>query len=153
MVYWQYRSVAIGRTLLSLIFLISGVDKIIHWHGNADYMDSQGMSSAPFYLILAIALELGTGLAILFNKKIRLGATLLTLYLIPVTLIFHHFWDLTGVDRQLQMIQFLKNLAIMGGLLVLAATPAELEKPVEGRRQKRPAEQRQPLPSLSEVHR
>ena len=52
--------------------------------------------------------------------KARLGGWALVLYLIPVSHIFHNFWAFTGAEQQMQMINFLKNLAIMGGLLLVA---------------------------------
>ncbi|HYT56152.1 MAG TPA: DoxX family protein, partial [Verrucomicrobiae bacterium] len=51
----------------------------------------------------------------------RWGALLLFLYLIPVTLIFHNFWAYSGIEMQTQLVNFLKNLSIMGGLLLVAA--------------------------------
>jgi putative oxidoreductase len=109
----------LGRILLALIFLISGLGKIFDWQGTAGYMASKGMPLIPFFLLGAIVLELVGGLAVLLGFKARIGALLLIVFLIPATLIFHNFWTLTGMERQIQMIMFLKNLAIMGGLLLV----------------------------------
>jgi putative oxidoreductase len=109
----------LGRILLALIFLISGLGKIFDWQGTAGYMASKGMPLIPFFLLGAIVLELAGGLAVLLGFKARIGALLLIVFLIPATLIFHNFWTLTGMERQIQMIMFLKNLAIMGGLLLV----------------------------------
>lgn len=104
---------------MALIFLISGLGKIFDWQGTAGYMASKGMPLIPFFLLGAIVLELAGGLAVLLGFKARIGALLLIVFLIPATLIFHNFWTLTGMERQIQMIMFLKNLAIMGGLLLV----------------------------------
>jgi len=121
----------LGRILLALIFLISGLGKIFDWQGTAGYMASKGMPLIPFFLLGAIVLELAGGLAVLLGFKARIGALLLIVFLIPATLIFHNFWTLTGMERQIQMIMFLKNLAIMGGLLLvvgLGPGPSSLDE-------------------------
>jgi putative oxidoreductase len=135
----------VGRVLLSAIFILSGLMKFIHWNETAGYMASQGMPAVPFFLFLAAAIELLGGLSLLLGFKARAGAALLALYLIPVTLVFHRFWDFQGMDGQQQFIQFMKNLAIMGGLWTVAAfgpgsvsldarTPRSLEDELPERR-------------------
>jgi putative oxidoreductase len=62
------------------------------------------------------------GLAVLAGFKTRIAAWLLFLYLIPTTFVFHNFWTMQGMERQDGMVHFMKNLAIMGGLLLLAAS-------------------------------
>jgi putative oxidoreductase len=113
--------VMFGRVLLSLIFLLSGLGKIIDWDGNAQVMASQGLPLIPLLLVGAIVTELAGGLSVLLGWKARWGALLLFLYLIPTTLIFHDFWTFTGPEMQTQLVNFLKNLSIMGGLLLVAA--------------------------------
>lgn len=108
-----------GRVLLSLIFLTSGVGKILDWEGTAQYMSSEGMGTVSLFLVLAIAVEILGGLSILTGIWTRIGALALFLFLIAVTLIFHDFWTYEGMERQTQMINVMKNLAIMGGLLLL----------------------------------
>jgi putative oxidoreductase len=110
-----------GRVLLSIIFLLSGLGKIIDWNGNAQLMASQGMPLIPLLLAGAITTELAGGLSVLLAWKARWGALLLFLYLIPTTLIFHDFWGFSGTEMQTQLVNFLKNLSIMGGLLLVAA--------------------------------
>jgi putative oxidoreductase len=51
---------------------------------------------------------------------------LLAAFLVPVTLIFHGFWNYVGAEQQMQMANFLKNIAIMGGLLYIASRPADV---------------------------
>lgn len=109
----------LARVGLSLIFLLSGIGKLAQWNGTLTYMEAEGIAGAPFWLALATAIEIAGGLSILVGTYARLGAAALFLFLVPVTLIFHDFWTYTGPERQAQMIHFLKNLAIMGGLLQL----------------------------------
>lgn len=106
----------VSRVLLSAIFLISGLSKIPNWDATLGYMTNQGIVSPEFFLACAIAIEVLCGASILLNIKARWGAAILCAYLVPVTLIFHNFWSLTGADFQMQMVQFLKNLTIIAGL-------------------------------------
>jgi putative oxidoreductase len=82
-------------------------------------MASKGMTMLPIFYGAAVAIEILAGLFILLGYKTRWAAALLALYLIPVTFVFHYFWDLEGAARTLQMYMALKNLAIIGGLLFL----------------------------------
>ena len=110
----------LGRILLSLIFILSGLGKIGDGSGTAGSMAAKGMVAVPFFLTMAILFELGGGLTVLLGFKALLGAWALVFYLIPVSLIFHNFWAFTGAEQRMQVINFLKNLAIMGGLLLVA---------------------------------
>ncbi len=105
-----------GRVLLSAIFVMSGLHKIGAWDQTAAWMASKGMPMVPFFLVGAILLEVLGGLSVLLGFKARWGALALTVFLIPATLIFHNFWAMTGQEAQVQMIMFMKNLAILGGL-------------------------------------
>jgi putative oxidoreductase len=87
-------------------------------------MASAGIPVVPVSLALAIVLELGGGLAILLGYRVQPVALLMFFYLLAVTLSFHHFWTYQGAARQGQMINFLKNFAILGGLVQLASQGA-----------------------------
>jgi len=106
----------IGRVLLCAIFLMSGMGKITDPAGTQAYMASHHMPYTAVLLVGAILLELGGGLSLLLGLKARWGALALVVFLVPTTLIFH-----TNFAERLQVIQFMKNLAILGGLLTLAA--------------------------------
>jgi putative oxidoreductase len=111
--------VVAGRTLLGAIFLLSGISKVMDWSSSAAYMEAQGFVAVPFFLAAAALIEIVGGLAVITGTAARLAAVVLILFLIPTTVIFHDFWALEGAERQNQMNHFLKNLSIMGGLLVL----------------------------------
>lgn len=102
----------IGRLLLGLIFVMSGINKISSFAGTQQYMASQGIPMTSLFLVGAIAVEVLGGLSVILGYKARWGAAVLFAFLIPATLIFH-----TNFGNQTQMIMFLKNLSIMGGLL------------------------------------
>ena len=109
-----------GRVLMSVIFLLSGWMKIAHWSMMVGMLGSK-IPAPQLMLGLAVFAELAGGLSLLLGFLGRVGALGLFIYLIPTTLIFHNFWSADTAHQQEQMINFLKNLAIMGGLLVIAA--------------------------------
>ncbi len=115
-----------GRLLIANIFIIAGYKKIGGFAGTAGYMAAKMGLPADSALINAmlvatIAIELGGGLLLLLGWQARWAATAIVLWMIPVTLIFHAYWNVPADQVQMQMIQFQKNLAIMGGLLYVAA--------------------------------
>ncbi len=110
----------VGRLILAAIFLVSGLGKIGNWGGTAGYMAAKGMPLVSLFLLGAIVIEVLGGASIVLGLKARLGALALIVFLIPVTLIFHNFWAFEGQAMQQQVIHFLKNLSILGGLLFVA---------------------------------
>jgi putative oxidoreductase len=111
----------VGRILLAVIFIKSGWGKIGGWEGTAGYMASKGLPLVPLLLAATIALELGGGLLLAVGWKARWVALLIFLWLIPVTFIFHAFWGIDAAQVQNQMNHFLKNVAIMGAMLMVVA--------------------------------
>ncbi|MDP2960016.1 MAG: DoxX family protein [candidate division Zixibacteria bacterium] len=105
----------IARILLCLIFLKSGIGKIMDPAGTMLYMSAHGMPLTGLFLVGAIVFEIVGALSVLLGYKARWGAILLIIFLVPTTLIFH-----TKISDQLQMIMFLKNLTTIGGLLLVA---------------------------------
>jgi putative oxidoreductase len=110
-----------GRILLAFIFVLSGFNKIGSFAGTATHMASKGLPIAEVLLVLTILIELGGGLMIALGWKARWAALAIFLFLIPATLIFHAYWAVDPSAMQRQMIQFMKNLAIMGGMLYIVA--------------------------------
>lgn len=117
---WQPLVILLARLLLSLIFIISGVNHILNWTGSIAYMREAGLVVPQLLLPGAIVLLLCGGLFVLVGFHVRLGALLLILFLIPTTLLFHDFWNKdTALDAQREMISFLKNVGLLGGLLMV----------------------------------
>lgn len=106
-----------GRILLAHIFLLAGVNKITGYSGTQGYMDAMGVPG--MLLPLVIILEIGGALALIAGWQTRLAAYALALFSIVSALIFH-----SNLGDQMQMILFMKNWAMAGGLLVLAANGA-----------------------------
>lgn len=108
-----------ARLLICPIFILSGVMKALAPEQTAAQMESRGMFWVPFFLWAAVAVEVVGGLSLLLGLRARLGALLLFLFLIPVTLTFHNFWTYPPEQQRMQMTLFLHNLTLMGGLLLV----------------------------------
>ena len=106
----------LARILLVLIFVMSGADKLSYFGGTQAYMAEFGMPFTAFFLTAAIAVELLGVLAIVLGFEARWGACALILFLIPATLIFH-----TDFSQDVEVVMFLKNPSIIGGLLFVVA--------------------------------
>ncbi len=103
-----------GRILLSIIFIMAGINKIGGYEGTQGYMQAMGVPGA--LLPLVILLEIGAGTALLIGWKARIMALLLAAFTLIAAFIFHN-----NFADQIQMIMFLKNLSISGGLLFVFA--------------------------------
>lgn len=113
-----------GRILLSLVFIGSGLSKIFAFHSMAGMLAGKGFPLATIAMAVAIVIEVIGGLAILTGFHAKLTGWIVFLYLIPTTLVFHNFWTMQGMMRMDNQVHFMKNLAIMGGLLLLASSGA-----------------------------
>lgn len=112
--------VLLARILLAHMFLISGTTKIFGYAGTQGYMESMGVPGA--FLPLVILLEVGGGLALILGFMTRWVAAALGLFSVVSAVIFH-----ADFSNQMQMIMFMKNLTIAGGMLMLVAHgPGEL---------------------------
>jgi putative oxidoreductase len=114
-----------GRLMIATIFLMSAVgNKIPNFSGVAAYMASEGVPAPQVMLAGAIVFLLAGSLSVITGYKIRAGATLLLIFLTLATYYFHDFWRFEGQEQQMQMIQFMKNLALMGTMLFLIGNGA-----------------------------
>ena len=111
----------VGRVLLAAIFVISGYGKIGNFAGITGYIASKGLPMPSVLAGLTVVLEIVGGLLILSGWKSRWVALVFFVWLIPTTLIFHAFWAVPPEQFASMQVQFLKNLSIMGGMLLLAA--------------------------------
>ena len=110
----------LARLLVATIFLMSGVGKLAAFSATAQMMGSVGFPAPELFLTGAIIFELVGGLLLLIGYKTRIAAVALIVFLIPATLIFHA----SGLPAQEQMVQTLKNLAILGALVAFVANGA-----------------------------
>jgi putative oxidoreductase len=111
--------VVLGRFLFVLIFLMAGAN---HFNKQTiGYAASQGVPLASIAVPLSGVLAIAGGLSILLGYHAKLGAWLLVLFLVPVTLMMHKFWVVQDpMMAQIQMILFMKNVAMLGGALLIS---------------------------------
>lgn len=105
----------LGRVLIAALFIMGGIGKIMDFPGSVGYAATFNVPYPEIAIIIAIIIELGGGLLLLFGVWTRFAAFKIAGFLVIVTLIFHNNF----ADPN-QMIQFLKNFAIIGGLLYLS---------------------------------
>ncbi len=110
----------IGRIFLSAIFLFEAVDSILFFNKTKETMTQHGLTwNQDMLLYGAIFLLVMGGIMVLLGYRSTLGAIMLLVYWFPVTIIVHDFWVFPADQMRLQSILFMKNMAIIGGLLML----------------------------------
>lgn len=112
----------IGRIFLATIFIFEAIDSALYFEKTKQVMTLHGLTwNQDFLLYGAIFLLITGGLLVLFGYRSTLGTILLLMYWVPVTFIVHDFWNAPDkVELREQSILFMKNIAIIGGLLMLA---------------------------------
>ena len=108
----------IGRIFISLVFLLSGFNKIGNYEGTVGWMESLGMPG--IFLIPAIMLEVVAPILIIVGYKVRISAALLSLFCIATAVIFHN-----DFSNQMQFVSFMKNIGLAGGFLFLVVNGAK----------------------------
>ncbi|HEX7271201.1 MAG TPA: DoxX family protein [Casimicrobiaceae bacterium] len=111
----------LGRMLMAILFVVSGFGKIPGFEGTVGYISQEGLPFPQLLAALAILFELGGGIAIAIGWKTRLAALALALFMIVITPVFHRFWGLPTELAMQQQIHFMKNVAVLGGILMLYA--------------------------------
>jgi len=110
-----------GRALIASLFLVAGVRKMVFFAPQVAYFTKLGFPAPEFFTILAIIIEVVGGLALLIGFKTRWTAWLLALFVVIATAMAHRFWEFPDAAYVAQMNNFLKNLAVIGGLLFVAS--------------------------------
>lgn len=129
---WTNSLVLVGRFFFSLIFIISSFGHFSS--ATIQYAANQGVALPHILVPISGLIALLGGLSILFGYHARLGAFLIIVFLVPVTLTMHNFWSFTDPGQaQLQQIMFLKNLSMLGGALLIyhfGAGPMSLDRKI-----------------------
>jgi putative oxidoreductase len=114
----------VARLLISAIFVQGALGKIMGWKGQASYMQSHELPAQliPAMLGMALLIEVAGVLCLVVGWKARVAAFVMFLYLGMVSVLLHNFWALNGASAGGMQTQFLKNVGIMGGLLMIAAS-------------------------------
>ena len=108
----------IGRIFISLVFLLSGINKIGNYEGTVGWMESLGMPG--IFLIPAIILEISAPILIMIGYKVKISAALLSLFCVATAIIFHN-----DFSNQMQFVSFMKNIALAGGFLFIVVNGAK----------------------------
>jgi putative oxidoreductase len=116
----QNAAALVGRILLAVIFILSGFNKITGYDGTAAYMATK-LPMVGILLPLTILVELGGGILLAIGYKARWAALALAGFTILAALVFHNFWAVEAAQKMGQQINFMKNIAITGGMLVVFA--------------------------------
>lgn len=111
----------LGRALLALLFVLSGWEKLTGFPGLVGFIAGKGLPLPQVLAVLAVAIELGGGILLLIGFKTRWVALIFVVFLLVITPIFHNFWSAPADQMKNQEINFLKNLAILGGMFMVAA--------------------------------
>lgn len=112
----------VGRLLFALMFVPAGISKLMGFQGTVQYIASVGLPLASLGAVIAIVVEVGCGLAVAFGFKTKISALVLAVFTLVATMVFHAFWSVPADAQFVQQLMFFKNLSIVGGLLVLAAS-------------------------------
>ncbi|MEM8504783.1 MAG: DoxX family protein [Cyanobacteria bacterium P01_D01_bin.1] len=134
----------VARSAIAIIFLNSGFGKLTDFSGTQQQIAGAGLPIAPVVTLFTIIFLLVGSLFLILGYRARIGAWLLIAFLVPATLVFHN----PAVDPS-QMTQFLKNLAIIGGLLMVAAYGSG---PISLSQQTKAVSSSEPTPVSSEVY-
>jgi putative oxidoreductase len=132
-------TIVLARFFMTAMFLERGLHKVFYWHDSetkmmnvfshwqmnlsfsesAQHFFSTLIQFTPLILFIVGTIEIIGGLLVLLAVREKLGATLLLIMMMPTTILFHEFWFTDVACRELQQLFFLKNLAVMGGLLLI----------------------------------
>ena len=107
----------LGRILIAFIFVFSGFGKVTGFDGTVGYIASKGLPLPQLAAIAAIIVELGGGILLVAGWKARWAAAAMLVFTAMAALLFHNFWAAPADQAQNQMIHFMKNISMMGGLL------------------------------------
>jgi putative oxidoreductase len=110
----------LGRLMITYIFATSGVAKIFSWSDNVAYMSTRHLPLIPVLLAAALLIEVAGSVCLVTGYQARIAAFVMFWYTTAVTVLFHNYWAASQAMAGMQETHFRKNLAIMGGLLMLA---------------------------------
>ena len=112
---------ATGRVLLALMFVMAGLSKLGNIAGTAGYIANAGLPLATALAVLTGVFEVVAGLALVVGFKARWAALALGLFTLLASVLFHKFWAVPEAQQYVQQLMFMKNLAVAGGMFMVAA--------------------------------
>ena len=121
--YSAYVSLA-GRILLALMFIPAGFGKLTNIGGTAGYIASGGLPFPSVLAVLVGALELFGGLALVVGFKVRWVGLAMALFTLAASMLFHPFWSVPEAQQMVTKLLFMKNISVVGGMLLISALGA-----------------------------
>jgi len=112
--------ITFGRCLLALYFLLPGVLKFVSWDTHIALMQAHDMAFAPYFLAAAASLQIACSLAIMANKVVFYSSLILAAMVLAINFNLHDFWNYSDAQGRHELQNFIKNLGIFSGLLILA---------------------------------
>ena len=116
----QSQMLLVGRILLAAVFLVAGIRKALAFAGSVGYLTKLGFPAPEVMAVIAIIVEVGGGALLVLGWQARKIAWLMILFVAIATLMAHRFWEFDAAQYANQMNHFLKNAAIIGGMLYVA---------------------------------
>lgn len=113
-----------GRLLLASLFLPAGIAKLTGFAGTVGYIQSVGLPLPEIAAAMAALVEVLGGLALILGYRTRVAAVVLALFTLAASYFFHAYWAAPEAAQMMQKLLFNKNIAVAGGLLVLAGAGA-----------------------------
>ena len=110
-----------GRLLLALLFLPAGFGKLTGFAGTVGYIASVGLPLPQLGAVVALVVEIAGGIALIAGFGTRFAALALALFTLVASFFFHNYWGVPAEQQFMQSLLFYKNIAVVGGLLTLAA--------------------------------
>lgn len=111
----------LGRILLAALFLPAGIGKLTGFSGTVGYISSAGLPFPELGAALALSVEIAGGVALIIGFGTRPAALALAVFTLVASLFFHNYWAVPVDQQFMQQLLFFKNIAVVGGLLTLAA--------------------------------
>ena len=113
----------VGRLVAGGMYFAAGVQNLLQLDAKAGYAASKGVSNATFWVTAASLLLVIGGFSIITGIRPYFGVAAIALFLVPVTIIMHNFWTLTGLQADLEFHSFMGNVGLLGAALMFVAIP------------------------------
>ena len=113
-----------GRLLMAYLFLPAGISKVLGFAGTVGYIASAGLPVPQLAALVALVVEIGGGLALILGYRVRIAAIVLAFFTLVASYFFHAYWAAPEAAKMVTTLLFNKNIAVAGGLLILAGMGA-----------------------------
>jgi putative oxidoreductase len=113
--------ILVARVLLAIMFLLAGISKFAGLEGTAGYIASKGLPAAQLLAVAVAALEVVAALLLIVGWQARWAALALAAFTLLATVLFHNYWAMPAEQQMMQQLMFMKNIAVVGGLLAIFA--------------------------------